>query len=174
MLQTGCNTGSAAPEAFFCDYVLAVLRTDPAYKSVYKELNTTGGLRIYTTLNKQDQAAAQNAVDFVEPARSAIYNPQRNADTEVLISPAPGQIRAIAVNRQYGSGPGEDNIDYAVDGPYDGGVGVQTGSSSKIFTLITALKQGIPFGYNQSIVSPTTVGPYHGLRRRVRRRLPRP
>jgi membrane peptidoglycan carboxypeptidase len=162
VLQTGCNTSSAAPEAFFCDYALAVLRTDPAYKSVYKELNTTGGLRIYTTLNKQDQAAAQNAVDFVEPAGGGIYNPQRNADSEVLITPATGQIRAIAVNRQYGSGPGEDNIDYAVNGPYDGGAGVQTGSSSKVFTLITALEQGIPFGYNQSIVSPTTVGPYQG------------
>ena len=46
VLQTGCNTSSAAPEAFFCDYALAVLRTDPAYKSVYKELNTTGGLRL--------------------------------------------------------------------------------------------------------------------------------
>ncbi len=162
VLQTGCNTSSAAPEAFFCDYALAVLRTDPAYKSVYKELNTTGGLRIYTTLNKQDQAAAQNAVDFVEQAGGGIYNPQRNADSEVLITPATGQIRAIAVNRRYGSGPGEDNIDYAVNGPYDGGVGVQTGSSSKVFTLITALEQGIPFGYNQSIVSPTTVGPYYG------------
>jgi membrane peptidoglycan carboxypeptidase len=160
VLQTGCITSTAAQEAFFCDYALAVLRTDSAYKSVYKALNTTGGLKIYTTLNPADQAAAQDAVDYVEPPGGGIYNPQRNADSEVLLTPGTGAIRAIAVNRRYGNGPGEDNIDYAVNGPYDGGVGVQTGSSSKLFTLITALEQEVPFGFNENVVSPTTVGPY--------------
>jgi len=45
-----------------------------------------------------------------------------------------------------------------VDTKYDGGVGVQTGSSSKIFTLITALKQGIQYGFHLTVHDGMTVG----------------
>ena len=172
VLQTGCNTSSAAQEAFFCDYVIHVLANDSAYKSVYRALNTTGGLTIYTTLNPVDQAAAQNAVNYVAAARRGTFNPQHNADTEVLMTPGTGAVRAIAVNRRYGNGPGEDNLDYAVNSTYGGGAGVQTGSSSKLFTLITALKQGVPFGFNQNVVSPATIGPYFDCTRPVARTVP--
>jgi membrane peptidoglycan carboxypeptidase len=160
VLQTGCNTTSAAQEAFFCDYVVHVLRNDSAYNDVYRALNTTGGLTITTTLNPVDQAAAEHAVNFVQPSAGGTYNPQRNADSEVLVTPGSGAIRAIAVNRPYGNGPGQDTLDYAVNSTYGGGAGVQTGSSSKLFTLVTALKQDVPFGFNLSIVSPSTIGGY--------------
>jgi membrane peptidoglycan carboxypeptidase len=160
-LQQGCNSNSAANEAFFCDFVLASMRTDPAYAKAYAALNTSGGLRIYTTMDPVDQRAAQNAVNWVEPPNSGAFNPGGNVDTEVLIQPGTGKVRAIAVDRPYGSGPGRTTVDYAVESQYDGlSRGVQTGSSSKIFTLITALKQGVPFGFSQSIVSPSTLGPY--------------
>jgi membrane peptidoglycan carboxypeptidase len=162
VLQTGCLTNSAAHEAFFCDYVLHVLANDSAYQEVYKALNTTGGLTITTTLNPVDQAAAQNAVSFVEPGGGGTYNPQKNADSEVMVTPGTGAIRAIAVDRRYGTGPGEDTLDYAVNSTYGGGAGVQTGSSSKLFTLITALEQGVPFGFNESTVSPASISPYYG------------
>ena len=162
VLQTGCASGSAAREAFFCDYVTHVLANDSAYKSVWKALTTTGGLTITTTLNPADQAAAQNAVDYVEPPGGGTYNPRRNADTEVMVTPGTGAIRAIAVNRSYGNGPGQDTLDYAVDSTYGGGAGVQTGSSSKLFTLVTALEKGIPFGFNESVVSPASISPYYG------------
>ncbi|HEX5293472.1 MAG TPA: transglycosylase domain-containing protein [Streptosporangiaceae bacterium] len=160
VLQTGCNTTSAAQEAFFCDYVVHVLRNDSAYKDVYRALNTTGGLTITTTLNPVDQAAAEHAVNFVQPSAGGTYNPQRNADSEVLVTPGSGAIRAIAVDRPYGSGPGQDTLDYAVNSTYGGGAGVQTGSSSKLFTLITALKQDVPFGFNLNVSSPATIGGY--------------
>jgi membrane peptidoglycan carboxypeptidase len=49
---------------------------------------------------------------------------------------------------------------------------VQTGSSSKLFTLLTALEQGVPFGFPQTVPAATTLtgftnckgqptGPYH-------------
>ncbi len=49
---------------------------------------------------------------------------------------------------------------------------MQTGSSSKLFTLVTALEQGVPFGFVQKVSTPATVtgytnckgqptGPYH-------------
>ena len=89
------------------------------------------------------------------------YNPGSNAAAEVLIQPGTGDVQAIAVDRRYGTGPGEDSIDYAVDSAQDGGFGVQTGSSSKLFTLITALKRNYPFGFQLSVSSPNDIGPYY-------------
>jgi len=163
-LQSGCTSNSASREAFFCDYVMAAMRTDPAYGTVYKALRTTGGLKIYTTLIPRDQRAAQNAVDYVEPAHSYAVNPGHNVDTEVLIKPGTGDIRAIAVDRPYGNGPGQTTVDYAVNSQYDGGQGVQTGSSSKIFTLLTALKQGVPFGFNMPVTSPASLTGYYNCK----------
>jgi membrane peptidoglycan carboxypeptidase len=163
-LQSGCTSHSARRAAFFCDYVLAAMRTDPAYRTAYNALRRTGGLKIYTTLGPQDQRAAQHAVNFIEPAQSSVYNPGRNVDTEVLIRPGTGEIRAIAVDRPYGNGPGHTTVDYAVNLKYDGSGGVQTGSSSKIFTLLTALKQGVPFGFNMPVVSPSSLNGYYNCK----------
>jgi membrane peptidoglycan carboxypeptidase len=158
-LNTGCTSPSAAPEAFFCDYVQHVLELD--YPSVWKAVNNQGGLAIYTTLNTQDQLAADNAVSGVEPPNAPGRNPGNNADAEVLLQPGTGAVEAIAVNRTYGFGPGEDSIDYAVNSQYGGDpYGVQTGSSSKIFTIVTALEQGVPFGHTISIENPETIGPF--------------
>ena len=159
-LQTGCLSDAARKAAFFCDYVLSVMRHDPFYASAWTALNTTGGLKIYTTMGRPEQRAADRAVSFVEPTHSNYYNPGHNADTEVLIQPGTGNIRAIAVNRTFGTGPGQTTVDYAVNTRYGSSAGVQTGSSSKVFTLVTALKEGLPFGYHLKVTSPTTVGPY--------------
>ena len=160
-LLTGCQSALAAGSAYFCDYVEHVLQI--SYPAVWDQIiKGSGGLKIYTTLNMRDQVAANSAVNYVEPRHSNTYNPGRNADTEVLIQPGTGAVRAIAINRKYGNGPGENSIDYAVDAPYGGDVnGVQTGSSSKLFTLITALKAGLPFGHTIKVVSPAVVGPYY-------------
>lgn len=162
---TGCASPQVRKSAFFCDYVEHVLERN--YPAIWNEINTTGGLAIYTTLNMHDQLAADNAVDYVEPARNPTANPGGNADTEVLLQPGTGAVRAIAVNRAYGRGPGQDDIDYAVTSEYGGGIGVQTGSSSKIFTLVTALEEGFPFGHKIKVTAPSVVGPYyncqHGL-----------
>jgi membrane peptidoglycan carboxypeptidase len=160
-LEQGCVSPSATSYAFFCDYVMSEIKNNTAYAKVKADLNSVGGLRIYTTLNPQDQNAANRAVSWVLPAHNGFYNPNNDVDTEAMIQPGTGKIRAIAVDRIYGTGPGETNIDYAVPTQYDGGAGVQTGSSSKIFTLLTALKQGVPFGFSQSVTSPSTVGPYY-------------
>ena len=70
-LQSGGFSPSAANEAFFCDFVMATMRTDPALARAYQILNTVGGLKIYTTLNPQDQKAASDAVNWVAPANRA-------------------------------------------------------------------------------------------------------
>jgi len=155
----GCASPAVARSAFFCDYVEHVLKLD--YASVWKQIQDSGGLAIYTTLNMRDQLGANRAVDYVEPPNDSAVNPNHNADTEVLLQPGTGDIRAIAVNRTYGKGPGQDEIDYAVNAQYGGDQdGVQTGSSSKIFTLITALKQGMPFGHTIKVENPETFAPF--------------
>jgi len=156
-LQSGCTSRSARHAAYMCDYVLSVIKQDPAYRDAWYQLNHTGGLKIYTTMDRQDQHAAQHAVSYMLPAPPSSLNPGGNAAAEVLIQPGTGKVRAIAVDRPYGS---VGHIDYAVDSKYNGGVGVQTGSSSKLFTLLTALKQGIPFGFTQKVVSPSTLTGY--------------
>ncbi|HKR69410.1 MAG TPA: transglycosylase domain-containing protein [Streptosporangiaceae bacterium] len=160
-LQTGCSSNAARKAAFFCDYVISVLRTDPFYAKVWSALNQDGGMRVYTTLSPADQRAANHAVNFVQPPNSNYYNPGHNADTEVLLQPGTGDIRAIAINRPFGNGPGHTTVDYAVNSKYGASAGVQTGSSSKIFTLVTALREGLPFGWHRKVKSPTTVGPYY-------------
>ena len=143
--ESGCQSSSVGSAGFFCQYVEEVFLHNPAYGKTPMDrakLLATGGLKIYTTLNPQDQQAANNAVNYVEPANSKYWNPGRNADTEAVVQPGTGQIMAIAENRPYGTDHGETEINYAVNTAYGGSSGVQTGSSSKLFTLITALKQG--------------------------------
>jgi membrane peptidoglycan carboxypeptidase len=158
-VSTGCTSSAVAKTAFFCDYVQHVLELN--YPSVWNDIQTSGGLAIHTTLNMRDQRAANHAVNYVEAPHNSTLNPNHNADTEVLLQPGTGYVRAIAINRTFGNGPGQDDIDYAVNSQYGGDpIGVQTGSSSKLFTLITALKQGLPFGHTIKVKAPATVGPF--------------
>jgi membrane peptidoglycan carboxypeptidase len=157
-LQTGCSGAKVKNAAFFCDYVMSVITHNKAYHKAWRQMQTVGGLKIYTTLSERDQRAATNAVNYVVPAGKPYYNPGDNVDTEVMIQPGTGQVRAIAVDRKFGIGPGHTSVDYAVDSKYNGGAGVQTGSSSKLFTLVTALKQGIPFGFSLKVHDNMTVG----------------
>jgi membrane peptidoglycan carboxypeptidase len=161
--QSGCEASSVGTAGFFCQYVEEVFLHDPAYGKTPMDrakLLSTGGLQIYTTLNQRDQQAATNAVNYVVPARSSFYNPGDNADAEAMVKPGTGQIEAIAEDRPYGTNWGQTEIDYAVNTEYGGSSGVQTGSSSKLFTLITALSQGIPFGYTQTVPGSTTLTGY--------------
>jgi membrane peptidoglycan carboxypeptidase len=157
MLQTGCTSGSAKSAAFFCDYVVSLLKQDNAFSKAWNILNTSGGLQIYTTLSAQDEHAAKQAVNYMVPQPPNGVNPGGNAVSEVLIQPGSGHILAIANDRSYGTGRNQTTEDYGVNSQYDGGVGVQTGSSSKLFTLITALAQGVPFGFPQTVPAATTL-----------------
>ncbi len=160
MLPSGCQSASVGTAGFFCQYVEQAFLRNPAFGKTpldRAKLLATGGLKIYTTLDPQDQQAATNAVNYVLPARSHTYNPAQNADTEAVVQPGTGQVMALAEDRPYGTGKGQTTINYAVDTAYGGSTGVQTGSSSKLFTLLTALKQGMPFGATMSAPGSTTV-----------------
>jgi membrane peptidoglycan carboxypeptidase len=163
MLPSGCQSASVGTAGFFCQYVEEAFLRNPAFGKTPMDrakLLATGGLKIYTTLDPQDQQAATHAVNYVLPSRSHTYNPAKNADTEAVVQPGTGQVMALAENAPYGTGKGQTTINYAVNTAYGGSTGVQTGSSSKLFTLLTALKQGLPFGLTIAAPGSTTVTGY--------------
>jgi membrane peptidoglycan carboxypeptidase len=163
-LEQGCNGTKEPDSAWFCDYVIAQMRANPLYRQAYQQLTTIGGLKVYTTMDERDQRAAQEAVSYMLPGPPSGWNPGANAAAEVLIQPGTGRVRAIAVDRPYGPGRNQDSVDYAVDTAENGGVGVQTGSSSKLFTLITALKEGTPFGFKETVSSPAVISGYYNCK----------
>lgn len=163
-VQSGCSAPTVGTSGFFCDYVMHTLLLDTQLGSSSEaraKLLATGGLKIYTTLSETDQAAATKAVNWVLPASSKTYNPSHNAAAEVLVQPGTGKVLAIAEDRSYGTGPGQTEVNYAVNSQYGGGAGVQTGSSSKLFTLVTALEQGTPFGFQLTVPGSDLVGTYY-------------
>lgn len=138
--HNGCIS-SIAP--FFCNYVLRVLRSDPAFGATVADrdaLINQGGLVIRTTLNLTAQASAQNAVDSKIPENDA----SGKAAAISMVRPGTGEIIAMAENRKWGiTGVGATTYNYNVNASMGGTVGMQAGSTFKIFTLAAAIKQGI-------------------------------
>jgi membrane peptidoglycan carboxypeptidase len=124
---------SIAP--FFCDYVRNQLRNDPALGSTpearERRLNA-GGLTIRTTLDPTVQRAAQNAV------ASAASSSEDVSVSQVVVRPGTGDILAMAVNRAYGTGPGQTTLPLPTLATF------QPGSTFKAFTLTAALEKGLP------------------------------
>ncbi|MCL2582767.1 MAG: penicillin-binding protein [Streptosporangiales bacterium] len=160
-VQSGCGASTVGDNGFFCDYVMHAVLQSKQFGSTMSDRAKTlasGGLKIYTTLDPEDQKATANAVNYTMPEWSSAYNEARNVDTEVLVQPGTGRIMGMAENRPYGTGNGQTEVNYAVNSADGGtGYGVQTGSSSKLFTLVTALEQGTPFGYTDSVQHSMTV-----------------
>ncbi|HEX4016947.1 MAG TPA: transglycosylase domain-containing protein, partial [Frankiaceae bacterium] len=124
---------STAP--FYCDWVRTQLRNDPALGSTQAlrdQRLLEGGLTIRTTLDPAVQAAAQSALnETVEPTNSVTV-------AEAIVQPGTGNVLAMAVNKPYGTGPGETTI------PVLTTAALQPGSTFKVFTLTAALAQGLP------------------------------
>ncbi len=137
----GCTT-SYAP--FFCDYAVRMVsdmrvlgRTEAAREAAWR----AGGYRIYTTLDMKAQKAATKAVMNAIPPK----DPSRKAVAIAMIEPGTGDVQAMAQNRVWGTTNkrGETAYNYAVDQADGGTIGMQAGSTFKIFTLVGALQAGI-------------------------------
>ncbi len=147
-LRNGCSDSNVA---FFCDFVLKTIQNDKAFGATRQErtaLLLRGGLTITTTL---DRAAQKNAQDSL----AAHVSPtDKVASALVSVQPGTGQIRAMAVSRDYGdrSKKGEIQFNPATDRAYGGSSGFQAGSTFKPFVAAAALEEGYPFSY--SIYAP--------------------
>lgn len=138
-LSNGC-VNSYAP--FFCDYVLTVLKNDPAFgetPEVRDRLLAVGGLTIKTTLSLDAQTSSQKAVDEKIP----FDDESGKAAAITMIRPGTGEITAMAQNRKWGrSGVGYTTVNYNAPVAANGTVGFQAGSTFKAFTIGAAFKMG--------------------------------
>lgn len=95
-----------------------------------------GGLRVYTTLDVQDQ---QDAFDAV----TSTLDREGDPDAALVSIDDVGAVRAMVGGRGYSSGEDWARVNLAT-GTEGGGSGRQPGSSFKAFTLVAAMEQGIP------------------------------
>ena len=123
------------PDNYFVEEVKERLLADPALGPTQEERETRlfgGGLRIYTTLDPNMQAAAESAIRDVTPR-----NDKGVTGALISVDSHSGAVRAVV------GGPGYDTYQYNIATLEPGR---QTGSSFKTFILLTALEQGnLPF-----------------------------
>lgn len=148
--SNGC-TSSYAP--FFCDYVLQTILSSEAFGETPEEREAflrRGGYTIRTTLDPGIQQAATETVNEFIPSK----DDSRKAAAVTMIEPGTGNIIAMTQNRDWGtSGIGNTTYNYNTDRAMGGTIGMQAGSTFKIFTLAAALEAGIsPF---EPISSPS-------------------
>ncbi|MEU7876761.1 transglycosylase domain-containing protein [Microbispora bryophytorum] len=158
----GC-AGSAHP--FFCVYVEREVLTNPAFgytRADRERRLQRGGLTIWTTIDPVAQRAAERAI------ASRVSPRDNQVASETMIEPGTGRIRAMAVSKRYGRNPHDRDLgpattyNLAADTAHGGGLGLQAGSTFKVFTLATALKQGMRFGDGFTI--PGAYVPSYGYR----------
>ncbi len=159
---SGCSTSIAA---YFCNYVLKVIKSDPFYgKTATDRANFLNqGYTIRTTLDSKDQAYAQGVIDKKVPPKDP-----HGAAISVL-QPGTGNILVMAQNRTWGIGKGNQfttynyNVDRRTQPDASGnqtsfnGVGFQTGSTFKPFVLAAALEAKIPV--NTTFHAPNKIIP---------------
>ena len=143
---SGCASAQQVNAAFFCDYVRDVILNDPAYGKTSADRWGTlnrGGLKIYTTLNLDLQAVAQQSLSsYIPGSRPDIDIGASNVSVEV----GTGRIVTMVQNRTFNNTdqpqPGTTAVNYNTDEAYGGSEGFQTGSTFKAFDLAGWLEGG--------------------------------
>lgn len=117
---------------FYCDYVLDYLKNSEKLGSTQSERDAIlarGGLNVYTYLDPK-------VMDIADQTLEANFtNTHRVVAPVSVVQPGTGGVLAISVNREYGKGDGETEINVPLNP-------TGTGSTYKMFTLATALNQG--------------------------------
>ncbi|HWB36979.1 MAG TPA: transglycosylase domain-containing protein, partial [Rugosimonospora sp.] len=159
----GCTSVPVNSWGFFCDYLYRWWLSQPVFGAdEYERENRlkSGGYTIVTSLDVNAQASAmKNITSKVPIGRS---------DALMLagVEPGTGHIEVMAVNRTYSNDQSNNGLSTdsakrakGIKGNYpntttpliSGGgdiVGYQFGSTFKMFTMLTALEQGIPLDYS--------------------------
>lgn len=127
---------------FYCDYVLNQIKNSEAFGQSPEERNAVlerGGLVIETALDRKTQEASEAAIIRRIPKK----DPSKKAGASAVVEPGTGAVLALAQNRDWGTeGRGKTTYNYAVNQADGGTIGMQAGSTFKIFTLAAALENG--------------------------------
>lgn len=155
-ISNGC---AESKYPFYCDYVLNQLKQNPALGKDEKERTATlerGGFNIHTALDRKIQDSGQRAIERRIPKDDS----SKKAGALAVVEPGTGKVLALAQNRDWGTkGRGKTTYNYAVNQSDGGTIGMQAGSTFKIFTLAAALENDQ--NPRDRIYSParTTFGP---------------
>ncbi|GAA1449579.1 transglycosylase domain-containing protein [Leifsonia poae] len=143
----GCQTAAGA--AYFCDYVQRIILNDPSFGATQDDRASNfnrGGYKIYTTLDMDLQATAENAIHSRVPKVSTNANLGSSA---VGVQPGTGRVLFMAQSRDFSQdpevlakNPGATAVNWNTDYAYGGSTGFSVGSTYKAFTLAEWLKQG--------------------------------
>jgi membrane peptidoglycan carboxypeptidase len=136
VVQQGCTnaTSTIVNSGFFCDYAVNWLKNVDGITDT--QLNT-GGLSVVTTLDPALQNSTQQNLVKAMPSSAAM--------TAVLpvVDPKTGDVLAMASNKLYGLlTSSKDTIH--TENPIFTGATAFGASTYKLFSLLTALKTGVP------------------------------
>jgi membrane peptidoglycan carboxypeptidase len=141
---------STTTQPFFVDYVVHLLKQDPALgadRGARQDALLRGGLTIHTTLDPRlTDIAAQVIAEVLD-------RPDDPLAALTAVNPTTGEILAVAIGpKPYGDGPGQTKVNPAVAGL--GGSGRQPGSAFKTFEVVAALEEGISPAFTIDTPSP--------------------
>ncbi|WP_344192276.1 transglycosylase domain-containing protein [Pedococcus aerophilus] len=137
---------AASREPYFCNYVMAYLKTMPELgKTVPERIKniTQGGLTIQTTLNPTTQEMARKQLT----KRVPVGNDEGIGAAAAIVQPGTGKVVAMVQNTTYTTGKGSQTkgltgLNWNVDREYGGENGFQFGSTAKMYAIVEALKRG--------------------------------
>ncbi len=139
----GCVDAAGTTDGwgFFCDYLRRWWDQQPQFGKTTEERDDAlrrGGYTVVTTLDPavQKEAAKQSR---------AVYSLTSKKTLPIaVVEPGSGKVAALAVNRHYSTGKSvSDTVNPLISG--GGGVyGYPSGSTFKMFTMLTALEAGMP------------------------------
>jgi membrane peptidoglycan carboxypeptidase len=153
----GCETAAQFNAAYYCDWVQHLVAEDTGLAKTADDrsaLLRAGGLKIYTPLNLDVQAVAQQSLSSNVPSsKPGVAIGGTNLSVEV----GTGRVISMVQNTNYTAGASDDpnysGINYNTDFDEGGSGGFQTGSTYKLFTLLEWLKEG--HSINDLITSPS-------------------
>jgi membrane peptidoglycan carboxypeptidase len=144
--EQGCQQAGGA--AYFCDYVRTIVLNDVAFGETPEERSAAlrrGGLKIYTTLDLDLQAAAEKAISIVP----ATHPNLDLGSTGVQLEVGTGRVLSMVQNRKYtqdadqsAADPAYTSINYNTRYVNGGSNGFNPGSTYKLFTLLNWLEHG--------------------------------
>ena len=152
--QRSCMTSR---NPYFCDYVTAWLLEQPALGKTRQERRDalyTEGLTIQTTLDTEMSSKLGKILREATPKNNYYIGSAAS-----VVEPGTGHVLTMNQSSKYSFDESSDKIrstsvNWNVDTRYGGPGGMQIGSIAKAYTLVEALKKGVPVEATLKIDKP--------------------